>query len=196
MSIKHVVLDIGDVLIEVDWKTTINELGLALSDELLSLRESPLYDQFERDKVSSDHFFTELKTQYSLNHSMAEIESAWNASIGNEIKGVGDLIQTYQNKVSFYALSNSNRPHIEKGCQHYPLFFGFKKIFTSYEFACRKPEAEIFQKLLGALCVSPQEVLFVDDKIENVEGARSQGLHAEQCYRSAKTLQSIFAKYL
>lgn len=41
-----------------------------------------------------------------------------------------------------------------------------------------KPEAAAFEQAAEALGVAPGEVLFVDDRLENVEGARSVGMQA------------------
>ncbi|MFC5847907.1 HAD family hydrolase [Deinococcus petrolearius] len=42
-----------------------------------------------------------------------------------------------------------------------------------------KPEARAFLLAAGALGVAPGEVLFIDDRAENVEGARAVGMRAE-----------------
>jgi len=40
-----------------------------------------------------------------------------------------------------------------------------------------KPDARIYQLTLERLAVHPEETIFVDDKIENVEAARHLGMH-------------------
>ena len=42
-----------------------------------------------------------------------------------------------------------------------------------------KPEAEIYHDAIAGLGVEPDEALFLDDRPENVEGARAVGIHAE-----------------
>ena len=42
-----------------------------------------------------------------------------------------------------------------------------------------KPEREIYEHALRGLDVAPSEALFIDDREENIAGARSIGLHAE-----------------
>ena len=60
--------------------------------------------------------------------------------------------------------------------------FDWLKTFDHHTWSCElnvvKPEAEIYTHTLHALGVAPNEALFLDDKIENVEGARRVGLHA------------------
>lgn len=68
----------------------------------------------------------------------------------------------------------------------------FDSLVISAEAGVMKPKAEIYQMALGQLGVSANEALFVDDFIENVEGARALGMAAihfqnpEQAIRDVK----------
>lgn len=54
----------------------------------------------------------------------------------------------------------------------------FDQIVISAEVGAVKPKAEIYLLALKQLEVSPSEAVFVDDFIENVEGARAVGMSA------------------
>lgn len=68
----------------------------------------------------------------------------------------------------------------------------FDSIVISAEAGMMKPKAEIYQMALGQLDVHANEALFVDDFIENVEGAHAVGMTAihfqspEQAIRDVK----------
>lgn len=68
----------------------------------------------------------------------------------------------------------------------------FDSLVISAEAGMMKPKAEIYQMALGQLDVHANEALFVDDFIENVEGARAVGMTAihfqspEQATRDVK----------
>lgn len=68
----------------------------------------------------------------------------------------------------------------------------FDSLVISAEAGVMKPKAEIYQMALGQLGVNANEALFVDDFIENVEGARALGMTAihfqspEQAIRDVK----------
>jgi len=55
----------------------------------------------------------------------------------------------------------------------------FDQVTFSYELGFIKPEAQIYQHAIEGLEVEPAEALFLDDRPENVEGARAAGIHAE-----------------
>lgn len=47
------------------------------------------------------------------------------------------------------------------------------KIFVSYELGLLKPDVEIYKQILKLLKARPEEVIFIDDKLKNVEAAKS-----------------------
>jgi putative hydrolase of the HAD superfamily len=57
----------------------------------------------------------------------------------------------------------------------------FEQTFASYAFGYRKPAREYYEKILAELNdISPKQILFWDDRPENVKSARKAGLRAEQ----------------
>ncbi len=60
---------------------------------------------------------------------------------------------------------------------------GFLEHFDHATLSCElglyKPQAAIYEHSYRGLGVAPEEVLFIDDKIENVMGAREVGMSAE-----------------
>jgi len=55
----------------------------------------------------------------------------------------------------------------------------FDHVTYSYELKMVKPQAGIYHHAIAGLGVKPEEALFLDDRIENVEGARAVGMHSE-----------------
>lgn len=54
----------------------------------------------------------------------------------------------------------------------------FDEMIISAEVGLAKPDRRIYELAVERLRVAPGEAVFVDDFLENVEGARSAGLHA------------------
>ena len=65
----------------------------------------------------------------------------------------------------------------------------FHHLTWSCELNLVKPHTAIYQHTLEKLDVRPEEALFLDDKVENVEGARQVGLHA-LVFHNPQTLQA------
>lgn len=65
----------------------------------------------------------------------------------------------------------------------------------SYELNVVKPQAAIYENSIRGLGVAPEEALFLDDRQENVEGARAAGLHAELYVTWEDFVQETPARY-
>ncbi len=70
----------------------------------------------------------------------------------------------------------------------------FNHTTWSCELELVKPEAAIYEHTLEKLGVRPEETLFLDDKVENVEGAQQVGMHA-LLFRDPETLQADLEKH-
>ena len=76
--------------------------------------------------------------------------------------------------------SNTSAAHWELERRRLPFASRLDPVILSYEVGVMKPEAGIFHALASKAGVSPHRVLFVDDRPENVEGAKRAGLEAVQ----------------
>ncbi len=71
----------------------------------------------------------------------------------------------------------------------------FDQVTFSYELGVIKPEPEIYSYAVQGLGIDPSEALFLDDRPENVDGAREAGLHAELFTTWEEFLQRDRARY-
>ncbi len=71
----------------------------------------------------------------------------------------------------------------------------FDQVTFSYELGVIKPEPEIYHYAVRGLGVAPEEALFLDDRTEDVEGARAMGLHAEVFTTWEEFLAQHHARY-
>lgn len=55
----------------------------------------------------------------------------------------------------------------------------FDHVTFSFELGVVKPDRAIYENSVRGLNIAPEQALFLDDRPENVEGARAAGLHAE-----------------
>lgn len=94
-----------------------------------------------------------------------------------EIPGMNNLVKDLQKQGYKTALlSNGKRlAGIKKERGYYDLFH---PIILSSEVGIRKPDPKVYRLILNQLNMKPEEVLFIDNKIENVKGAQSVGMDA------------------
>ena len=67
----------------------------------------------------------------------------------------------------------------------------FDVVVISAEVGLAKPDARIFQLIAEQLKVAPQEAVFVDDFLNNVEGARAAGMQAIHFQSAARARADI-----
>ena len=72
-------------------------------------------------------------------------------------------------------------------------FAPFHHVTLSYEVRSIKPEADIYEHCIAGLGLEPQETLFLDDRAENVEGARRLGINAIQFTSREEVLARLMA---
>jgi HAD superfamily hydrolase (TIGR01509 family) len=67
----------------------------------------------------------------------------------------------------------------------------FDQLIISAEVGIMKPDARIYQLALEKLGVTPDQAVFVDDSIVNIEGARAVGMYAIQFTRPDQTVEEL-----
>jgi glucose-1-phosphatase len=73
-------------------------------------------------------------------------------------------------------LSNAWHGAREKVAKSYTFLTAFDVVIYSADVHLRKPDPRIFHLMLGRLGAKASEAVFVDDFMENIEGARAVGL--------------------
>lgn len=71
----------------------------------------------------------------------------------------------------------------------------FDHITFSYELKIVKPQPAIYEDTIRGLGVPPQQALFIDDRPENVQGARAVGMQAELFVSWEAFLEDAPARY-
>ena len=72
----------------------------------------------------------------------------------------------------------------------------FDVLIWSFQHRMIKPDPEIYHLLLEKLGTSPEETLFLDDKLENIEAARRLGIQALQFFTVDQLRQDLISSGL
>lgn len=190
MEQKVIVFDLGDVLVELNWKEPLALLGLGhlnLADvfhRILTSHEGS-YDLFERGLIEEEEFFVRFKKELSIPNDITEIRKVWHRLIVGPVKGIEEVLNQIEDKYPLYILSNIPENvyqylGLDSNTPLYPFFERFKKIYTSFHFQARKPEQDIYRKTFEDLkrfhpSLQPSDVVFIDDRQDNADGATKFG---------------------
>lgn len=185
---KHILFDLGGVLIDIDYFATekaFSELGfLDFNSYYSQFQQSDLFDRLEKGLVSPQFFVNQLLPYCRQGTTPNQVVRAWNAMLGGfperKVKLLHELKAT---GISFSMLSNTNELHFEgvkrawKKANQDLFSPPFENVFLSHEIGRRKPDATTFEWVLNEINCSAEDVLFIEDSPQHIEGAKSIGLN-------------------
>jgi glucose-1-phosphatase len=188
-NITHIVLDFGAVLININYQLTIDafkKIGITNFDELYSkAQQTNLFNDLEMGLISDIDFYNQLRSISGVELSYLAIQTAWNAMLINLPKQRMELVYKLKQKYKVYLLSNTNCIHEQAFMQHIRATIGqdyfynaFDKVFYSHQIGLRKPNATIFDYVQKHINAQGSAILFVDDSLQHIVGAKAFGWNA------------------
>lgn len=183
-QIEWILFDLGGVLLEVTQSRIFNHLQ-SLTDIPAPVIEERMKsaaffrDEFMVREFSPQEISAHVNDILGQRLSTVDVVEALNAELGPEISTTANLLPNLQRRAKVGCLSNTNSIHWDKLLQSYPLMGHFDRRFASQILGCAKPGKEIYEKVAGFLNAQPRQILFFDDRLENVETAQRLGWHAQ-----------------
>tara|TARA_B100000609_G_C17184963_1_gene419217 strand:+ start:105 stop:716 length:612 start_codon:yes stop_codon:yes gene_type:complete len=183
-NIKHIIFDLGGVLLDIDYNKTEDALKkLGIKNVVFSKKsQDNLFNLIETGKISKKEFIDKLLS-FSTTKKREEIIAAWNSILINLPKERIKLLKNLKNKFSIFLLSNTNEIHINGlknllGENDYNEFINlFDKIYYSHIIGIRKPSKEAFYLILEENNLNKKNVLFIDDSSQHIKSANNIGIN-------------------
>ena len=178
-AIKAIAFDWGGVLCEDPAPGFLELLALRFecSPEDLAPHLTACLDDFQRGLVSEEFFLGKLAARLSRPDIKKPFWKDALRSIYREQTVVHDLIRLLRRQgYAIGLITNTEAPAREFHLECNYDFFD-ARIFSCEE-GLVKPEREIYHLMAERLGVANNELLLVDDKPENIEGARRAGVFA------------------
>lgn len=191
-AVKAIVFDLGNVLLRLDnelyghtWPNGMSGVSGAVAGheafEEWVAGENLWYD-FETGRVSTDAFVAKLTQRLGL--SPKQVLAYWNSLLLGWVPRMAAGLEVLRKRYPLYVLSNTNAAHIDyvtadaeaSGLGDWTRFFEY--VGYSFELDSVKPEATIYERAQAKYGAEPGGLLFVDDRMENVEAAQAQGWQA------------------
>ncbi|MEA3408038.1 MAG: HAD family phosphatase [Chloroflexota bacterium] len=182
MTIQAFVFDCGGVLLRDGdariYKKWAERLGLTPEELGQRLWRGQVRGLAERGQITDEEFWQRVGAELGLNEE-AEIAALqremWDAWVVDE--EVLRLIDRLDVRFRLALLSNATDALEGALCDRYGVDDRFETIVTSARVGMTKPEEGIYREVLDQLQLEPQEVVFVDDRAENVIAASALGMH-------------------
>jgi putative hydrolase of the HAD superfamily len=184
MSIRAIIWDMeGVVLLNTQNSIPVciaNRLNIPLERLLQTAYDKEYSDQIDIGEHTQEEGWEHMLDNLGLPYSKkTELEKFFHEDVYIDQELVAD-IRAYRQRFKTALLSNysdSMRPMLSGPWR---MDGAFDEIVISSEVRMIKPDPAIFHYTLDKLGIHPQEAIFIDDRLVNVEGAQALGMHAFQ----------------
>jgi len=178
---KVVIFDLGKVLVDFDYAIAVRRIsagGRITTEEFARfIMAAPLLFRYETGLLTSEEFYREICAVTGYCGSLDEFSLAF-GDIFVPITPMVELHATLKSRgIPTFILSNTNELAVRHIRRSYPFFNQFDGYILSYEHGVMKPDSKIYQvaeKLCGH---SGREILYIDDRPENIGPAGDRGWH-------------------
>ena len=179
---KIVVFDLGKVLVDFDYHIAIPRIAahsLLPPAEIKSFFfQSPLLVDYECGRLTRRDFFELARRTTGFRGTFEEFGEFF-ADIFTPIPPMIKLhAGLHRRGVPTYLFSNTNDLAVEHVRRSFPFFRDFDGYIFSYEVGAMKPDAKIYEALEKLTGRHGAEILYLDDRPENVAGGAARGWQA------------------
>lgn len=187
-GIRHIIFDLGGVLLNIDYQATeraFETLGIAdFRQRYSQLAQNNFFDEWETGRISRDAFIAGMRDA-SGNNDLSEVDilHAWNAMLLDFPIRRLQLLQQLRIYYDLFLLSNTNEVHetafneiLTQACGMASIAYFFDRVYFSHREGLRKPDTEIFKRILDENALAPAHTLFIDDSLQHIEAAKSLGI--------------------
>lgn len=180
-QITTVVFDIGNVLAGFDWKTYLQQFGFTKEVEERIAQATFLgqnWKEVDRGAKTDEEIYADCLSEIpDLEH---ELNQVWQGrlSIVKEYDYASGWIQSLKQKgYRVYILSNYGVNTFAEARRTFDFLKHADGMVISYEIKRIKPEPEIYEELIRRYQIIPEEAVFLDDLLPNIQAAQTHGFH-------------------
>jgi glucose-1-phosphatase len=187
-NFPNLIFDLGGVVLDIDYDRVaeaFQKLGLLDFDEIYSRKKQDhFFDDFEKGMMDDETFRKTINTFFNHPVPDVKIDEAWNSMLLEIPNERYHWLKSLKRSHRLFLLSNTNHIHVAAFTRIIIKKYGknileelFEKIYFSCELKMRKPDAEIFEKVVSENNLIPSQTLFIDDSVQHIEGAKKYGLN-------------------
>ncbi len=191
-QIKHVVFDLGKVLVDFSYSQLfplLRRRGALIRDVEDFASRIRLID-YELGRISTDEFLQGINALLSAPLDADELKNVW-CNIFTPIPQMLTLARQLHDQVGVYIISNTGEIHWDYLRERFLLADLSTDGFASCEVGHMKPVAAIYTAAEKRFDFTPEEAVFIDDRQENVAGAEACGWRAIQHLSYGQTRDAL-----
>ncbi len=197
-NVKNIVLDMGNVLFDFNPKFVMDTFCSSDEEKEIIRRElfeGPEWSLGDKGVIKdADRFdLVKVRVPETYHEALRNCAMHWDVCM-NPLPGAKEFCEYVRaHGYGIYILSNASDAFYSYFPRLLPLDF-FDGVFVSSDYLMLKPDLEIYKTFLDQYGLKGEECLFIDDRLENVEGAQKAGIQAVQYFGSFEPIVKEYLK--
>lgn len=193
-GIKLIAFDMGGVIYHgIGYTEYLRRTGIINERQAALVRN--MYRRTQVGRIDFQKMIGLLSKRLGISRkTLKEVRRKQLETLSYTDRRIEKLIMGLSKRYAVVLLTNISKERYEsiirRGMPSKPFF---KRVFASYKIGLLKPDSRIYRHVLKEMGAKPEEMLFIDDKEENVEGARRLGIDTIR-YVDYPTLRGELAK--
>lgn len=193
---QAVLLDLGNVVLGVDFRNVFRYWAQAAAVDEDRFHEywrmDAAYQAHEKGELDFVDYAEHLASLFDVDLSPDQWLAGWNAIWTQPFDEVINLLPQIAARYPLYCFTNTNDAHTVHWRHHYAHAIShFQHIFVSSEIGARKPDVSAFHQVCAEIGLPPSGVVFLDDTLDNVNGAHDAGLQAHHVPRRDDVVSTL-----
>lgn len=186
--IKNIIFDFGNVLFDLDLPKIEQGMKRLFGDHFEAagarLREDKVFELYETGGLTTEEFVDAIRFSAPPQPAAEEVIGVWNSIFLEMPKERFDMLLQLRQKYRVFMLSNINDLHANwidaymlntHGISNFQQIY-FDGVYYSHLIRLRKPNADAYEYVLSDAEIRPEESVFIDDLLPNIEAAEKVGI--------------------
>jgi 2-haloacid dehalogenase len=177
---KIPVFDVGNVLIRWDPRHLYRKLfgdDEAMEHFLAHVCTSAWNEEQDRGRSFAEGVAHLVRTHPELEPMIRAYDHRWHEMVPGEIEGSVDILEELRAAgLRTYAITNFSREKFEVALERFAFLGRFDGVVVSGDIGVLKPDFAIYRHLLREHALTPEDCVFIDDSLRNIEAACEIGM--------------------
>ena len=179
--IKNIVLDMGNVLLDYNPEFVLSQFCTSDEEKEIIYKElfrGPEWALGDKGEIKDKDRFDLVKGRVpeKYHEALRNCADHWDICM-TPLQGAREFCEYIKNSgYGIYVLSNASDLFYTYFPKFLPLDF-FNGVFVSSDYLMLKPDVKIYETFLNKYGLDPEECLFIDDREDNINGAKKARLN-------------------
>jgi len=194
---RTVIFDLGKVLVDFDYAISATKLAAKCKispREVQSLIDhSPLLFRYETGTIDKSEFYREVCKLTGYCGAQNEFEPGFSDIFSPIEPMIALQADLRRREIPTFILSNTNDLAVGHIHRTFPFFSNFDGYIFSYEQRVMKPQPQIYEIAEKVTGFAPGEIVYIDDRLENIEPGARRGWNVIHHQSPNKTIAQLKA---